>query len=67
VDLNRLYFDHQLSLMRASRSRTSDAPCGEALRASRIARRIGCVQRALGAGAAPGWECQVGRPRLQAS
>jgi hypothetical protein len=56
MDLNKLYFDHQIAVMRADgavsfafgRDRRSDA--------SLIAGRIGCVQRALGAAAAEGWE-----------
>jgi len=59
VDLNRLYFDHQVSLMRASRSPTCDARRHHAAHALRIAGRIGCAQRALGAAAAPGWEFQA--------
>ena len=58
MDLNRLYFDHQLSLMRASRSPTCDDRRTHASRALRIAGRIGSAQRALGAAAALSWECQ---------
>jgi len=56
MDLNKLYFDHQIAVMRADgavscafrRDRQSDA--------SLIAGRIGCAQRTLGAAAALGWE-----------
>lgn len=53
MDLNQLYFEHQLLLMRAT--------CGaqhekHEVAASLIAGRIGCMQRALGAAAAPVWE-----------
>nr|WP_166176938.1 hypothetical protein [Altererythrobacter segetis] len=59
MDLNRLYFDHQMSLMRATRSATCDDRRHHASRASRIAGRIGIAQRALGASAATGWEFQA--------
>lgn len=66
MDLNKLYFDHQLLLIRAdgSASRNRRAECE--IGASRVAARIGCVQRGLGAGAASGWETlAVGAPRQQ--
>jgi len=44
MDLNELYSDHQVALMRADGT------------SSLIAGRIGGLQRALGAGAAPAWE-----------
>ena len=56
MDLNRLYFDHQLSLMRASRSATCDGRRRHVSRALRIAGRIGSAQRTLGAAAAMDWE-----------
>jgi hypothetical protein len=62
VDLNRLYFDHQISIMRASRSATFAGRERHAWRASRIAGRIGCAQRALGAAAAPGWDLYAHPP-----
>jgi hypothetical protein len=61
VDLNRLYFDHQLSMIRAARSPTCDLRRGHTLHASQIAGRIGYAQRALGATAAPAWE-SLARP-----
>lgn len=54
MDLNQLYFDHQVLTMKAAAS--SDARCGHRAGASRLAGRIGGIQRALGAGAAPAWE-----------
>jgi hypothetical protein len=59
VDLNRLYFDHQLSLMRGSRSATCDEGRRHVSRALRIAGRIGSAQRTLGAAAAVAWEFQA--------
>jgi hypothetical protein len=56
VDLNRLYFDHQLALIHASLSDTCDGRHRHASHASHIAGRIGTTQRALGASAARGWE-----------
>ena len=53
MDLNRLYFDHQLLLMKAERTPWSGA---HAIGASHLAGRIGCILRALGAGGAPAWE-----------
>lgn len=55
MDLNQLYFDHQLLLMQAERE-----PCAERQQlhlhsAALIAGRIGCMQGALGARAASGW------------
>lgn len=59
MDLNRLYFDHQLSLMRASRSATCGGRRRHVSRALRIAGRIGFAQRSLGAAAATDWEIQA--------
>ena len=59
MDLNRLYFDHQLSLMRASGSVTCDGRRRHVSRALRIAGRIGSAQRSLGAAAATGWDFQT--------
>jgi hypothetical protein len=56
VDLNQLYFDHQLSTMRAAGMPTAALRQGAAHAASRIAARIGCIQRELKATAAGGWE-----------
>jgi hypothetical protein len=55
VDLNRLYFDHQLLLMEAERANCPDLRQLHRNGAALIAGRIGCMQRALGAKAARGW------------
>ncbi len=56
VDLNQLYFDHQIAVMRARTALSRDVRSDRRFDASLIAGRIGCMQRALGAGAARGWE-----------
>ena len=61
MDLNRLYFDHQLLLMQAD-----GEPCPERRKLHRngaalIAGRIGCMQGALGARAARGWAAEAAR------
>jgi hypothetical protein len=56
VDINRLYFDYQVTLMQADRSETCAVRRDHMLRASRIASRIGSAQRMLGAKAASAWE-----------
>lgn len=55
MDLNQLYFDHQLHLIQAARADNADTRHRHRQGASLIAGRIGCMQLALGAGAAPGW------------
>lgn len=56
MDLNQLYFDHQLLLIKALRAPSGGAQHEHEVSASHIAGRIGCMQRALGAAAAPTWE-----------
>jgi len=56
MDLNQLYHDHQLSLMRASRAFDSRVRLAQEKRAITIARAIETKQRALGAAAAHRWE-----------
>ena len=56
MDLNQLYFDHQLLLMKARRSVSGESRRALEIGASHIAGRIGCIQRGLGAGCAPAWE-----------
>jgi len=56
LDLNQPYFDHQLLLISAGRASSRNARHECEVGASRVAGRIGCMQRALGAGAAPSWE-----------
>lgn len=55
MDLNQLYFDHQLLLIKAQDASSPDARERFEETASVIACRIGRVQHALGAGAAPMW------------
>ena len=61
MDLNQLYFDHQVLLMRAGRTLSAEARRALETGASLIAGRIGCMQRALGAAGAPGWEAIAAR------
>jgi hypothetical protein len=56
VDLNQLYFDHQLLLMKASQATSVGARHEHEIDASHVAGRIGRMQRAIGAAAAPIWE-----------
>jgi len=56
MDLNELYFDYQVAVMRADGARSREYRHDHRFDASLIAGRIGCMQRALGAGAAPAWE-----------
>jgi hypothetical protein len=62
VDLNQLYFDHQVTLMRAHGAPSDDLQRGHWQDASLIAGRIGCMQRANGATAAPSWEDRAAAP-----
>lgn len=55
MDLNQLYFDHQVSLIRADRTRSCELRKEHELGASQLAESIGSIQRALGAQAAAGW------------
>lgn len=61
MDLNELYFDHQVAVMRADGARSLECRHDRRFDASLIAGRIGCMQRALGAGAAPAWEALAAR------
>ena len=56
MDLNQLYFDHQLQLMEAERAGTVGRRQAHEVAASHIAYRIGGMQRALGAPAARSWD-----------
>lgn len=56
MDLNQLYFDHQLLLMKASQATSAGVRQEHEIDASHVAGRIGCMQRAIGAAAAPIWE-----------
>ena len=55
MDLNRLYFDHQVSLIRAEEAATVASREGFESEAARIAGRIGHKQARLGAAAACAW------------
>ena len=55
MDLNRLYYDHQISIIRAAKSGPGGRACFEII-AARVAAQIGSRQRSLGASAAGAWE-----------
>jgi hypothetical protein len=55
VDLNQLYSDHQITLIRADRAATPEARSGHHNDAAEIAARIGLRQTRLGAAAACAW------------
>lgn len=56
MDLNKLYFDHQLLLMKVQRAPSWHSRTQHFVSASHVAARIGRVQRTLGAKAAGAWE-----------
>jgi hypothetical protein len=60
VDLNRLYFDHQLLLMKAQDAPSSARRLEFRIEASDVAERISRSQRHLGATAAPQWQLLAG-------
>lgn len=49
VDLNQLYFDHQISLMRANATSNARLRLIHGRNAETIARSIECIRRASGA------------------
>ena len=55
MDLNQLYFDHQILLMRAARSPVSADAVLRLREAAQIAGQIGGLQRARGADAEAYW------------
>lgn len=55
MDLNQLYFDHQILRMRADRAPSPETMALHNRGAARVAGRIGCIQRAVGAHAAAHW------------
>ena len=59
MDLNQLYSDHQLLLMKARRTLSAEARRAHEAGASLIAGRIGGMQRALGAAGAAAWEAMA--------
>ncbi|MBT2134766.1 hypothetical protein KK137_10505 [Croceibacterium sp. LX-88] len=62
MDLNKLYFDHQVLLMQAGGASSGDARLSYETSARRIADRIGSIQRHSGAIAATGWESLAALP-----
>ena len=56
MDFNRLYFDHQLLLMKAQHADSPVRRHAFQTRASDVAARITRSQRCLGAAAAPDWQ-----------
>jgi hypothetical protein len=58
VDLNQLYFDHQITLMRASAASNLCVRAGFQDEAAGIAARIERDLRMRGAAAAGGWEAR---------
>jgi len=61
MDFNRLYFDHQLSLIRARNAGTSELRRDHQSNATRIATQIGREQCRLGATAACAWMTSAAR------
>lgn len=55
MDLNQLYFDHQVLRMQADRATSSEARGLHDRGAALLAGRIGCMQQAVGAYAAASW------------
>jgi hypothetical protein len=55
MDFNRLYYDHQVSLIQAARSEPG-GKAGFEIAAARLAAYIGHSRRTLGAPAAGAWE-----------
>ncbi|HEX8055692.1 MAG TPA: hypothetical protein VF481_03460 [Novosphingobium sp.] len=55
MDLNDLYFRHQLSVMRAGSASDEQIRSLHLTRADELAQRIGIWQRRVGAGAASMW------------
>jgi hypothetical protein len=58
LDFNQLYFDHQISLMRASATQSIPLRALHRSDACKIARHIEGLHRAVGAGAAVNWEAR---------
>lgn len=66
MDLNKLYSEHQVLLMKAERAVTDGGRRVLEVAASHLAGRIGCIQRGLGAAGAHGWDAlaAVGKDSL---
>jgi hypothetical protein len=60
MDLNCLYFRHQIQHMRAEHSALAERRALHARRAAALAARIGGFQRTIGARAAAGWAQTIG-------
>lgn len=67
VDLNQLYFDHQILLMKAHKARSPGGRRGFEAAASCVAGRIGGLQGTLGAAAAPAWRALAALDGCRAS
>jgi len=61
VDLNQLYFDHQILLIQADGAASTAARRGHEAAAAQVAERIGQRQVRLGAAAACAWMAQPWR------
>jgi len=55
MDLNKLYFRHQLSVMRAAATQNLSHRADHLAAAETLAGRIACIQQRTGAVAAQGW------------
>jgi predicted aconitase with swiveling domain len=62
VDLNQLYFDHQVSLIKAADTGRGEARQCHQIYARAIAGRIASIQGSKGAPAAAAWMAQSVRP-----
>jgi predicted aconitase with swiveling domain len=62
VDLNQLYFDHQVLLIKAGDARQGEARQCHEIYARALAGRIASIQDSKGAGAAAYWMAQSVRP-----
>jgi hypothetical protein len=62
MDLNKLYFDHQVLVVRARHAAPGKARSSYETGARRVADSIGSIQRLSGAPAAMGWELLAALP-----
>ena len=62
MDLNQLYYDHQMLLMRALRAAPGEARQMLETGARRLACHISSIQRRSGAAAAASWETLAALP-----
>lgn len=61
MDLNQLYFDHQILLIQADGATTPEARRAHEIEAARVACSIGQRQAKLGAAAACAWMAHAGK------